>query len=58
LVRKHTTHTSGKIRIIFPGTVQDVLRKDRDGRIAALEVGCLQGEEELMEINAIVAAIA
>ena len=35
-----------------------ILRKDQEGRITAMEGGRLQEEEDLMEINALVAAIA
>ena len=35
-----------------------MLRKDREGRITALEVGGIQDEEDVMENNVIVAAIA
>lgn len=34
------------------------LRKDQDGRISALEGGRLQEEEDIMEVNALVAALA
>jgi predicted double-glycine peptidase len=35
-----------------------ILRKDKEGRITAMEGGRLQEEEDVMEINALIAAIA
>ena len=44
-------------RIIRPDAFF-ILRKDQEGRISAMEGGRLQEGEDVMEINALVAAIA